>query len=74
MVADKFEAGRQPASNQIAWEFGRELASLCQFAASKLDDKPNFRWLQLRISFEPASVMEFGFNTVIFSVMKVVVN
>jgi len=35
-------------------EFGREPASSCYFAASKLDDRPNF-------SFEPASVMEFGF-------------
>jgi len=44
-------------------EFGREPASSCYFAAGKLDDRSNFSSNQLRTSFEPASVMEFGFNT-----------
>ena len=60
LVADRFEAGRGPASS-------------CLFAASKLDDSPNFSSLQvcdqLRTSFEPDSVMEFSFNcTVMFTV------
>ena len=53
MVRSWFEAGRGPASP-------------CSFAASKLDVRPNFSSLQvrdqLRTSFEPHSVMEFGFN------------
>ena len=42
--------------------FGSEPASSCSFAASKLDDRPDFSWNQLRTSSEPASVMEFGFR------------
>jgi len=42
--ASWFEASSGPAS---VMEFGREPASSCQFAASKLDDRLNF-------SFEPA--------------------
>jgi len=55
--ASWFEAG-----SKLIMEFGREPASSCQFAASKLDDRPNFSSNQLRTSFEPASVMEFDFN------------
>ena len=40
------------------------ITSSCQFAASKLDARPNFSSLQvcdqLRASFEPDSVMEYG--------------
>ena len=47
-------------------EFGRGPASSCYFAASKLDDRPDFSSLevcdQLRTSFGPDSVMEFGFQ------------
>jgi len=43
-------------------EFGREPASSCWFAASKLDDRPNLSSNQLGTSFEAASVMEFGFK------------
>ena len=41
---NRFGASSEPAS---VMEFGREPASSCEFAASKLDDRPN-------LSFEPA--------------------
>ena len=64
-----FGARSEPAS---VMEFGREPASSCYFAASKLDDRPNFSFEpasnQLRTCSEPApnyiaSVMEFGFSS-----------
>jgi len=45
LAPNMFGTSSEPAS---VMEFGREPASSCQFAASKLDDRPNF-------SFEPAA-------------------
>ena len=62
LVRSWFE-GFEPDS---VMESGRGPASSCWFAASKIDDRPNFSSLQvcdqLRTSFEPAGVMEFGFK------------
>jgi len=55
-------------------EFGREPDSSCSFAASKLDDRPKFSSNQLRTSFEPASVMEFGFNETVIHKFYVAAN
>ena len=52
LVADRFEAGRRPASNLSATSF--EPDSVMEFGFEPVCD-------QLRTSFEPASVMEFGF-------------
>ena len=57
-VGDRLRTSFEPDS---VMEFGREPASSCSFAASKLDDRPNFSSNQLRTSSEPAAVMAFGF-------------
>ena len=61
LVRSWFETGRRQVRS---WsQTCRRPASSCQFAASKVDDRPNFSSLQfydqLRTSFEPDSVMEF---------------
>ena len=53
LVADRSEAGRRPVRS-------------CKLAASELDDRPNFRPVQvcgqLRTCLRPDSVMEFGLD------------
>jgi len=62
LVADMFESGSKLVADRF--EAGRGRAGWCYFAASKLDDRPNFSSLQvcdqLRTCLRPDSVMEFG--------------
>jgi len=76
-ASNQLRTSSEPAPNQLRtgsepdslMEFGREPGSSCEFAASKLDDRPNFSSNQLRTGCEPVrsqlrtsySVMEFGF-------------
>ena len=64
LVRSWFEAGRAPVADLLA----RASSLVLVRCYSKLDDKPNFSSLQvcdqLRTSFEPDSVMEFGFESV----------
>jgi len=88
-ASNQLRTTSEPASNQLrtgsepdsVMEFGREPASSRKFAASKLDDRPNFSSNQLRTgsepapnrygaSSEPASVIEFGFGLVCFAFFR----